>query len=749
MRVDLQLGERDSSPEVGGSILVANSLPSPPLQPPVTPKTPTASKTPGPLRRRGTVACRRCRRLRTKCVHGPDCQAPCDACRSSGPEAAAECSFPTRGEKDVDRDFRRRPAAQRLSVSSSSSSREASGRDSMFSPAHALPTGTSLPVDQPVPRGTLSSSTASASSSSHGSSSLSNANLYTHPAHVGLGRKHSTPAVMPRPAVFFPPHEEIVAGCRLFVSSYFQLGFLPKAIFIESITRNLNSVSPFLLSCILSISARFTPCLVRRYGGSLRATENFLHIARAMVGTEMYKPSLERTQGFFLLAISEWGNGEKDRSSMDMALAVRMASILKLHREETYSLPLGAPLEQVIRAESARRTFWMIHSQENLQAGYSSPAPFPPEDVTARLPCDEHAFAFGIHPVPRSVLSGTVPARTEPNAAGSPHRCLFATVIQTHNHWGQVARRACRSDLKTSDGEPWEPESEYQVLTKELQAFEADLPERHKWSLWNLRGWREEQMHIAYLGIVMVLRVSNIVERRIYLDEILFSVNNPQNTISPRTKGAPENFWMNMSNELFSNVQELFEQIDAFFAMKSREEGFPAIIVFCVYICGSLASYLWRYPQLCPRVSGRAEEISLRCLQVLGELHKAWPTSTRWNQGLQQYAGPLAERSGSPSASSSGDCPPTPTAYKDAPDGNGLRHECEESAIDPRLTGSSLNKAPGAGSSTGSFWKVNEGGQSSHADAEAFPNELFEAEITSLLAGEPDFGWLDFERGGG
>lgn len=56
-------------------------------------------------------------------------------------------------------------------------------------------------------------------------------------------------------------------------------------------------------------------------------------------------------------------------------------------------------------------------------------------------------------------------------------------------------------------------------------------------------------------------------------------------------------FWENMSYELFSNVLGLYEQIDAFFSHRSSDEGFPAMIVFCVYICGSLASYLWKWPQ--------------------------------------------------------------------------------------------------------------------------------------------------------
>lgn len=788
---------------MAGSILVANPLPSPPLQSPVTPSTPGPTahrdgKSPPPARRRGTVACRRCRRLRTKCVHGPECQAPCEACRSAGPSTAADCTFPRRGEKDVDRDFRRRPPTQRLSISSSSSSRGTPSLNHSLAPAvQPLPTGQSVPVDAPLLGSLSTSAHASNSQHHHHSASASSASALPPATRVQFGNAHQSInhrrlglTVNTGSNAFFPPHEEIVAGCRVFVTSYFQLGFLPKTIFLDSITRNVNSVSPFLLSSILSISARFTPSLIRRYGSSSAATENFLQIARTMAATEMYKPSLDRAQGFFLLAISEWGNGEKERSSMDMGVAVRMSSILKLHREETYALPPGAPAEHVIRAESARRTFWMIHSQENLQAGYSSPAPFPLDDLTARLPCDEHDFAFGIHPAPRSVLAGTLPAEQQPDAANSKHRCLFATLIQSHNLWGQVARRACRSDLKTNGAQPWEPGSEYQTLTQALRTFEDEMPDRHRWSLWNLRGWKAEQMHLSYLAVVMVLRVSNIVERRIYLDEILFSINHPHahDSISPKTKAAaPDHFWQTMADELFSNVYELHEQIDAFYSSRTRDEGFPAILVFCVYICGSLASYLWRYPQLCPRVARKAEEMSLRSLQVLGHLHKAWPTSTRWNQGLQQIASPISSVAGSQSGSNAGDSPPMTSSssslsscdasirsgyslsaaaaaaaekertaahgFVDAAMLTELSRASEDFAIDPRLAGvSAPNETPsGLEDSVGAdaFWKANEtpAVTAPPADPEALSNELFEAEMSTLLSGDADFGWLDFERG--
>lgn len=101
--------------------------------------------------------------------------------------------------------------------------------------------------------------------------------------------------------------------------------------FLERLATDRASVSVFLLLAILSLSARFTPCLATRYGDPVRATEHFMRQAASLVPDEMYKPSLERTQGFvrapcpavhgppsdrpqFLLSITEWGHGDRDRS---------------------------------------------------------------------------------------------------------------------------------------------------------------------------------------------------------------------------------------------------------------------------------------------------------------------------------------------------------------------------------------------------------------------------------------------------
>lgn len=114
--------------------------------------------------------------------------------------------------------------------------------------------------------------------------------------HSIPARHHPSSLSTPGVSKNLPPPEEIVEAIQNYVSSYFQLGFLHKAIFVEGYIANNDSVSPILLLAICSISAAFTPSLVARYGGKQRAVVTFLSMADELVGREMLQPSLERAQ---------------------------------------------------------------------------------------------------------------------------------------------------------------------------------------------------------------------------------------------------------------------------------------------------------------------------------------------------------------------------------------------------------------------------------------------------------------------
>ena len=174
-----------------------------------------------------------------------------------------------------------------------------------------------------------------------------------------------------------PEPEEIADACRSFVSNYFSFGiyisptvahtamrqltpvragFTKEAHLLERLESMPDRLGPFLLLCILAMAAPFTESLIRRYDGGVRASEIFATQARSLAHKEQYKPSLENTQAFFLLGTYERAHGRGQLGWMQMGISVRMAGLLKLHRESTYSLPPNATPEECIASESARRT---------------------------------------------------------------------------------------------------------------------------------------------------------------------------------------------------------------------------------------------------------------------------------------------------------------------------------------------------------------------------------------------------------
>ncbi|KAM0535183.1 hypothetical protein ACHAPP_004180 [Verticillium nonalfalfae] len=234
-----------------------------------------------------------------------------------------------------------------------------------------------------------------------------------------------------------PPLPEIVEAVHLFTRKYFQLGFIPKQLFPARLQRDHRSVSIFLLLSILSISARFSLALTRRYQGEIKAADFFMERASTLALNELYsEPTLERCQAFYLLSIAQQGSGWRNRSYINLGIATRMAVLMHLHREETYVIKVPTK-ELVIKAESARRTLWMLHSQDNLHCGAKSPISLAASDITCLLPSDENDFANGNEPKSRAALEDTPPARENPSLIHQPTRSLFASLIQAHYYWGK------------------------------------------------------------------------------------------------------------------------------------------------------------------------------------------------------------------------------------------------------------------------------------------------------------------------
>ncbi|KAK7433173.1 hypothetical protein QQZ08_000104 [Neonectria magnoliae] len=485
----------------------------------------------GSIKRRAPIACRRCRRMRSKCIHDK-AQPPCKACDEAG-LAAEDCIFPVRGQPDNDREFRH----PRMRAD------KAARRD----PAKVRRDILEAPVIRP-----------------------------------------------PGPKVSdewdrLPPLPDLIDGIHRFTHHYFQHGFIPKQEFPQRLQNDPRSVSVFLVVSILSISARLSPALAARYGSGLKAAEFFMERATQLAFGELYQePTLERCQGFYLLSIAQQGSGLRNMSYINMGVSMRMASLMRLHREETYQVQNTSP-DVIMRAESARRTLWMLHSQDQLHSSPYSPVSLAASDITALLPCDEQDFAAGRLPRSRAALEGTPPAIDNPALVYDQGRSLFASLIQAHHFWGTVSRRAVNFARSAS---PWDPTSEFAILTKKLREWEHGLPQEHQWNHYIFKEYKADSQDLAYLGVTMIPRLCNIVCRRPYLIDFL--------TIDSKDEQR-QTYFSNLSLELFHNVRRLFDQIDAQFTDRSPDESVGAqMAAFCVYSCGLFSTYLCRYPNICP-----------------------------------------------------------------------------------------------------------------------------------------------------
>ncbi|KAK1482283.1 hypothetical protein CTAM01_13633 [Colletotrichum tamarilloi] len=420
-----------------------------------------------------------------------------------------------------------------------------------------------------------------------------------------------------------PPLPEIIDAVHGFTRKYFQLGFIPKELFPRQLQQDHRSVSVFLVLGILSVSARFSPALAQRYHGEMEAVDFFMERASSLALNELYQePTLERCQAFYLLSLAQQGGGMRNKSYINIGIATRMAVLMHLHREEFYKMK-NPTREMIIRAESARRTL------DNLHCGALSPVSLAANDITALLPSNEEDFAYGREPLSRAALEDTPPARENPSLIHQPSRSLFASLMQAHYYWGKVARRALAT-MKSAN--PWDPTSEYAITAKQILSWEQQLPQDHRWSMVLLKGHKSVGEDLAYLGVTMITKLCNIVLRRAYLENI----------IKPDEKDMQRRaFFANMSDDLFRNVRELYEQIDAQFSVRSSEEGVGAQMAsFCVYSCGLFSTYLVKYRNICSdkNIVAQAPNMLQRCMSILIESKQTWPLASRWLESLERFS---------------------------------------------------------------------------------------------------------------
>lgn len=187
-----------------------------------------------------------------------------------------------------------------------------------------------------------------------------------------------------------------------------------------------------------------------------------------------------------------------------------MALFLQLHLEKTYELPENAIQDDIVQAETARRTFWILQGHDNLHSGPLTPHGIDIRDVTALLPCDDDDFSFAINPPRRAAVTGSgaadetpmIPTPSQSGVSGvansdpNPPASMLGTLVQVQNFWGRVARGYLRRDFG-GNLPIWNRDSKFQCLVRELDDWEKVLPPSHRWGMWNYRAHLTSNQHLV------------------------------------------------------------------------------------------------------------------------------------------------------------------------------------------------------------------------------------------------------------
>lgn len=115
-------------------------------------------------------------------------------------------------------------------------------------------------------------------------------------------------------------------------------------------------------------------------------------------------------------------------------------------------------------------------------------------DITTLLPSNEEDFNNGVLPTTRAALENTLPAREKPLLVDTPTRSLFASLMQSHQLWGIVLRRAVSNNRSMP---PWDSNSEYSAIKKKLSDWESRLPAEHLWSRTLLRDFKAQNLDLV------------------------------------------------------------------------------------------------------------------------------------------------------------------------------------------------------------------------------------------------------------
>ncbi|GAA5841565.1 hypothetical protein JCM11251_001262 [Rhodosporidiobolus azoricus] len=354
-----------------------------------------------------------------------------------------------------------------------------------------------------------------------------------HPAENGgsyvAGPAGLIPQQVPAVEAELPDAAIILEALEVFYVHYYDIfPFLHRPTLESEI--NSNTASKELMCCILALAARFCQPLRDLHPTSSStlssAPEHYSRLASELLSLSssstaqtpsslapgVQQPpdtpiSLLRCQCLLILGFYELTAGRDNSGWLKLGSAIRMAQILRLGFEDEIaymsendndpSNPRGRFAHDPLKAEIRRRTFWSLFALDRtVSDGNERPCGLKvPRIATLRMPGPDADFVHGgralgakfdPNPPEWSVSTrATGGSSGASSAAENEHELeadLYGYSLRIADIWANVASYIGSGGRNVDRRPPWQEDSTFAQLARELTDFEKRLPEVLKYS---------------------------------------------------------------------------------------------------------------------------------------------------------------------------------------------------------------------------------------------------------------------------
>ncbi|KAH8651024.1 putative fungal-specific transcription factor [Xylariales sp. PMI_506] len=420
-----------------------------------------------------------------------------------------------------------------------------------------------------------------------------------------------------------------------------------------------------IISGLLTLGARSSPMLIRRYGGQGGASAAAEHFASKTIGIVMQNldnPDVSDIQALCLLVIHEWGCRNAIRAYVYLGQAARMAQMYRIISQHHNSRPEA---EQFIKDESFRRTLWLIYILDCFLT--SSPGRHPAlsaHDVKdVALPCPDMSFNFGT-PVFVRTLTGA-PPRGLPDAATPLSEVgEFGHIVMATQAWRNVVEMLTTVTVETfSEQQCQNLDSEIEAVRQSLPSHFADKPGHINLHITMGSGYTYAMLHcLLHCATVMV-------NRRRLLQVVT-------------TDGFNHETWRTVPHTHLQTVDRVIGACHSInsllLALESNNEKdsllvFPLVMLFACFEAGATIAWFSLKGLAPANVTETAKALVRDSMRFLGEGVDAWTLAIPWYRHLSVMAKVLRNGDRASSQQAPAEQGPTPASKEETasqPDNN-------------------------------------------------------------------------------